>query len=69
MIPMTDILKYRNISLNHASYSKVEKLSRTITPGIKLSMAKTVEAIVSDRIVRPHKQGNNNESNQSSEKN
>ena len=66
MIPMTDILKYRNISLNHATYSKVEKLSRTITPGIKLSMAKTVEALVSDRIVRPHKQGNNNGSYQSS---
>jgi len=59
MIPMTDIMKYRNISLNHATYSKVEKLSRTITPGIKLSMAKTVEAIVSDRMARPHKQGNN----------
>ena len=66
MIPMTDITKYRNISLNHATYSKVEKLSRTITPGIKLSMAKTVEALVSDRIVRPHKQGNNNGSDQSS---
>ena len=66
MIPMTDILKYRNISLNHATYSKVEKLSRTITPGIKLSMAKAVEALVSDRIVRTHKQGNNNGSDQSS---
>ena len=66
MIPMTDITKYRNISINHATYSKVEKLSRTITPGIKLSMAKTVEALVSDRIARPHKQGNNNGSDQSS---
>jgi dUTPase len=59
MIPMTDITKYRNVSLRHDTYSKIEKLSRTITPGIKLSMSKTVEALVSDRISRPHKQGTN----------
>ncbi len=59
MIPMTDITKYRNVSLRHDTYSKIEKLSRTITPGIKLSMSKTVEALVSDRISHPHKQGTN----------
>jgi len=57
---MTDITKYRNISLSHATYSRLDRLSRTITPGIKLTMAKTVEAIVSDRIVNPHKQGGKN---------
>lgn len=66
---MTDITKYRNISLSHATYSRLDRLSRTITPGIKLSMAKTVEAIVSDRIVNPHKQGGKNSgSNKSTEK-
>ena len=53
---MTDINKYRNISLTHSVYSKLDRLSKTITPGIQLSKAKTVEALVSDRIANPHKQ-------------
>ena len=53
---MTDINRYRNISLTHEVYSKLDKLSKTITPGIRLSKAKTVEALVSDRIANPHKQ-------------
>jgi len=54
---MTDNTKYRNVSLTHAVYSKLDKLSKTITPGISLSKAKTIEAIVSDRLANPHKQG------------
>jgi len=57
---MTDINKYRNISLTHTVYSKLDKLSKTITPGITLSKAKTVEALVSDRIANPRKQGARN---------
>ena len=53
---MTDVNKYRNISLTHTVYSKLDRLSKTITPGIQLSKAKTVEALVSDRIANPHKQ-------------
>jgi len=53
---MTDINRYRNISLTHSVYSKLDRLSKTIAPGIQLSKAKTVEALVSDRIARPHKQ-------------
>ena len=53
---MTDINKYRNISLSHTVYSKLDKLSKTIAPGIRLSKAKTVEALVSDRLANPHKQ-------------
>ena len=56
---MTDITRYRNISLNHKTYSQLDKLSRFITPGIRLSISKTVEALVSDRGSNPHKQGNN----------
>tara|TARA_R110000787_G_C13262994_1_gene430704 strand:+ start:274 stop:459 length:186 start_codon:yes stop_codon:yes gene_type:complete len=57
---MTDITKYRNISLPHSVYSKLDRLSKTITPGISLSKAKTIEALVSDRIANPHKQGMKN---------
>ena len=53
---MTDVNKYRNISLTHTVYSKLDKLSKMIAPGITLSKAKTVEALVSDRIANPHKQ-------------
>jgi len=59
---MTDITKYRNISLPHSVYSKLDRLSKTITPGISLSKAKTIEALVSDRIANPHKQGMKNAS-------
>ena len=56
---MTDITKYRNISLNHKTYSRLDRLSKSIFPGIQLSMSKTVEALVSDRESNPHKQGIN----------
>ena len=56
---MTDVTKYRNISLNHKTYSRLDKLSKSITPGIRLSISKTVESLVSDRESNPHKQGTN----------
>ena len=54
---MTDFTKYRNVSLNHGTYSKIDRLSKTITPGIQLSISKTIEALVSDRLANPKKQG------------
>jgi len=66
MIHMADSTKYRNISLSHKTYSRLDKLSKYIFPGVKLSMSKTVEALVSDRECNPHKQGKNNGSDQSS---
>ena len=54
---MTDITKYRNVSLRHNTYSKLDRLSKTITPGIQLSISKTIEALVSDRLANPKKQG------------
>ena len=50
---MTDITKYRNVSLRHNTYSKLDRLSKTITPGIQLSISKTIEALVSDRLANP----------------
>jgi len=40
---MTDITKYRNISVTHAVYADLEKISRKTLPGVKLSISKTVE--------------------------
>ena len=54
---MTDFNKYRNVSLKHETYSKLDRLSKTITPGIQISISKTIEALVSDRLANPDLDG------------
>ena len=39
---MTDITKYRNISVTHAVYADLTKISKQTVPGVKLSISKTV---------------------------
>lgn len=46
---MTDITKYRNVSLSHHAYDQLEKLSKIIVPGVKLSISKTVESLAADK--------------------
>tara|TARA_R100001463_G_scaffold133365_1_gene194722 strand:+ start:305 stop:484 length:180 start_codon:yes stop_codon:yes gene_type:complete len=46
---MTDITKYRNVSLSHHAYDQLEKLSKAIVPGVKLSISKTVESLAADK--------------------
>mgnify|MGYP005819890397 FL=1 len=47
---MTDINKYRNVSLKHDTYSKVQRLSRQLIPQVNLSIAKTIQIIVEQRL-------------------
>ena len=47
---MTDMTKYRNVSLTKQTYSTLEKLSKVILPDVKLSVAKTIEAVVSEKV-------------------
>ena len=47
---MTDPYKYRSISLRNKTYSKLENLSNIVVKGEKLSMPKTVEKLISDRV-------------------
>ena len=42
---MTDINKYRNVSLTHDTYNTLVKLSKVLLPDAKLSISKTVEAL------------------------
>ena len=42
---MTDITKYRNVSLSHHAYDLCEKVSKFIVPGVTLSISKTVESL------------------------
>ena len=47
--------KFKSVSLKHDTYDKVGSLSKTITPGINLSFANTidyaVEKLIGDRLV------------------
>jgi predicted CopG family antitoxin len=42
---MTDFSKYRNISLDHDTYKKLEKLSKSVAP-IPMSMSKTLLILI-----------------------
>ena len=46
---MTDKWKYNSVSLKNSTYSMLNDLSETIVPGLKLSQAKTVEKLITDK--------------------
>ena len=46
---MTDISKYRNVSLSKETYSTLEKLSKVLLPNGKLSISKTIECIANEK--------------------
>jgi hypothetical protein len=46
---MTDISKYRNVSLPHPTYNTLVRLSKTLLPDAKLSISKTVEALANEK--------------------
>ena len=46
---MTDISKYRNVSLTHDTYNTLVKLSKQLLPDAKLSISKTIEAIAQEK--------------------
>ena len=46
---MTDMSKYKNVSLSKETYNVLEQLSKVILPDAKLSVAKTIEAIANEK--------------------
>ena len=46
---MTDMTKYKNVSLTKETYATLDKLSKIILPDAKLSVAKTIEAIANEK--------------------
>mgnify|MGYP003114615744 CR=1 FL=1 len=46
---MTDMSKYKNVSLTKETYRVLETLSKVILPDAKLSIAKTIEAIANEK--------------------
>ena len=46
---MTDMSKYKNVSLSKETYAILEKLSKVLLPDAKLSVAKTIESIANEK--------------------
>ena len=46
---MTDISKYRNVSLTHYTHNILVRLSKTLLPDAKLSLSKTIEALANEK--------------------
>ena len=46
---MTDISKYRNVSLTHATYKTLQQLSKVLLADTTLSISKTNEAIAREK--------------------
>ena len=46
---MTDMSKYKNVSLSKETYAVLEKLSKVILPDGKLSISKTIEVLTNEK--------------------
>ena len=49
---MTDMSKYKNVSLQKETYSVLEALSKLLLPDGKLSISKTIEVIANEKARR-----------------
>jgi len=47
---MTDISKYKNVSLSKDTYSKIDKLRRIITPNTIMSRSQTINILVNEKV-------------------
>ena len=47
---MTDMSKYKNVSLTKETYATLDKLSKVLLPDAKLSIAKTIEVLSNEKL-------------------
>ena len=47
---MTDISKYKNVSLTKDTYAKIDRLRRVIVPNTIVSRSQTVNILVNEKI-------------------
>ena len=47
---MTDISKYKNVSLSKDTYTKIDRLRRVIVPNIIISRSQTVNILVNEKL-------------------
>ena len=43
---MTDVVKYKSVSLRNDIYSKLEDMSKVLVEGVKLSIPQTIELLL-----------------------
>jgi hypothetical protein len=48
-ITMTDITKYKNVSLSHATYNAIDKIRKVIQPDTVLSRSQTISILVNEK--------------------
>ena len=48
-VTMTDITKYRNVSLTHETFKVLIALSKVLLPDAKLSISKTIESLANEK--------------------
>ena len=46
---MTDMSKYKNVSLSKETYAVLEKLSKVLLSDSKLSISKTIEVLTNEK--------------------
>ena len=46
---MTDMTKYKNVSITKETYAILDKLSKVLLPDAKLSISKTIESIANEK--------------------
>jgi hypothetical protein len=47
---MTDISKYKNVSLSKDTYTKIDKIRRVLQPNTTLSRSQTINILVNEKI-------------------
>ena len=46
---MTDITKYKNVSLSHDTYGDIDKLRKILVPNTTLSRSQTINILVKEK--------------------
>ena len=46
---MTDITKYKNVSLSHKTYDLIDKIRKVIQPDTVLSRSQTISILVNEK--------------------
>ena len=54
---MTDISKYKNVSLSKDTYTKIDKLRRIIVPNTIVSRSQTVNILVNEKVEKLNGKG------------
>ena len=47
---MTDITKYKNVSLSHSTYELIDKIRKKMVPDIVLSRSQTINILVKEKV-------------------